>query len=395
MNKNTNLFRLFTILTFCVLSFFVGISLGSHKLEVILGEGALAEESEANFASYWKVWNIIESKSIKEVTDEEKIWGSIKGLTESVGDPYTEFFTPEESQKFLEGVNGKFSGVGMEVDEKDGAIVVVAPLPGSPAEKAGIRSGDIVISIDDISTLGLSLSEGVSLIRGEEGTTVKLGLKRDEEYLDINVQRAVINVPNVHDYKDTENNIYVIQIYSFSQNSHVDFRDSLNRFLKSGTKKLIIDLRDNPGGYLDSAIDMTSWFLPSGKTVVIESIGKEGEKKEYRSRGYNVFGTGYDVVILVNQGSASASEIMAGAMSEHGKATLVGEQTFGKGSVQELIPVTENSSIKITVAKWLTPNGISISEQGLTPDYEVEFTKEDVENGRDPQMEKAIELLNN
>jgi carboxyl-terminal processing protease len=185
----------------------------------------------------------------------------------------------------------------------------------------------------------------------------------------------------------------VLELYNFSAQSPRLFRNALRDFVASGSDKLIVDLRGNPGGFLEAAVELASWFLPPGKPVVIEDFGKQGERRVHRSRGYNVFNENLKMVILINNGSASASEIFAGALREHGRAKLVGTQTFGKGSVQELVKITPETSLKVTVARWLTPNGVSISEGGLTPDIEVKMTPEDAKKKRDPQMEKAIELL--
>ena len=195
------------------------------------------------------------------------------------------------------------------------------------------------------------------------------------------------------DRHGNKNDVFIIRLYNFSANSPSLFRESLREFAVSGKDKLILDLRGNPGGYLEAAVDMASWFLPAGKVIVREDFGKKAEPVVYRSKGYDVFNESLKMVILVNAGTASASEILAGALSEHGKAKLVGEKTFGKGSVQELVKVTSDSSLKITVARWLTPNGVSISKNGLKPDIEVPITKEDLENKRDVQIDKAIQLL--
>jgi len=219
-----------------------------------------------------------------------------------------------------------------------------------------------------------------------------LTILRDKEQkpLEIKIIRDNIKVP-VLDTESKDNGIFVIRIYNFSATSATEFRGALRQFIGSGDNKLILDLRNNPGGYLDASIDMASWFLPTGKIIVKEKFA-DGSEDVYRSKGYDIFNK-LPMVILVNEGSASASEILAGALQEHGIAKLVGTKTFGKGSVQEMVPVTENTSLKITIAKWLTPNGRSISDLGLEPDIKVEVTEKDVEGGKDTQMVKAIEML--
>ena len=279
----------------------------------------------------------------------------------------------------------------------DDVLTVIAPLKDTPAEKAGVQAGDKIIAIDDTFTAKLTVDESVNLIRGEGGTPVKLTIVRDgeKEPIEIEIIRGRIEIPTIKT-TSRDDGIFVIELYSFTATSPALFKNALREFIKSGDNRLVLDLRNNPGGYLDAAVDIASWFLPVGKIVVRETSRDPAlEEKVYRSKGYDIFNKNLKFVILINQGSASASEILAGALSEYGKATLVGEKSFGKGSVQELIPIDKNSSLKITVAKWLTPNGVSISKNGLTPDIKVEFTKEDFEAKKDPQLEKAVEVLKN
>jgi len=354
-----------------------------------------------DFSPFWKTWNTLNEKfvevasSSKPVSDQDKMWGAIKGMTASFGDPYTVFFPPVESASFAEEIRGSFEGVGMEVGVKDGALMVISPLKGSPAEKAGVLAGDQIIKIDDKDTANLTTESAISFIRGKSGTTVTLTVvrKSKKEPFEIKIVRGVINIPTINT-KDLNNGIFKIDLYSFTANSPNLFRGALREFIESGNNKLILDLRGNPGGYLEAALDMASWFLPSGKIVVRENFGPNKEEKLFRSKGYDVFNDKLRFVILVDAGSASASEILAGALSEHGVATLIGDKTFGKGSVQELIDITSETSLKITVAHWLTPNGMSISKQGITPEILIKRTEVDREEGRDPQLDKAIEILN-
>lgn len=283
----------------------------------------------------------------------------------------------------------------MEIGIRDRTITVIAPLKGTPAFNAGIKSGDKVIKIDGAPTNDMSVEKAVSLIRGPKGTTVALGIYREgeKEPLEFKVVRDVITIPTI-DTEKRKDGIFVIRLYSFSAGSPQLFRNALQEFINSGSDKLILDLRNNPGGYLEAAVDMASWFLPQGKAIVSEENKKSGDSQIFRSKGYNIFTDKLKMVVLINGGSASASEILAGALSEHKIARLVGEKTFGKGSVQELVKITPETSLKVTVARWLTPNGVSISEGGLKPDVEVKIKKEDAEKGRDTQMEKAVDTLN-
>lgn len=385
-------------------AFFLGTVVGFHARpasEQVLGishkeNGEIA--ADADFSEFWKAWGILNDKYIfpNKTTNQEKVYGAISGLAASFGDPYTTFFPPAEAEIFESDISGNFEGVGMEIGKREGILTVIAPLKGSPAEKAGVRAGDKIFKIDEKITADLDTDEAVTLIRGKGGTTVKLTLVRegDAEPLEISVIRAAIEIPTLETEKRSDG-IFVIRLFSFTANSPTLFRNALREFVVSGDDKLLLDLRGNPGGYLDAAVDMASWFLPPGAIVVKEDFGDKGEGDVHRSRGYNIFNKNLKFVILVDGGSASASEILAGALSEHGVAKLVGEKTFGKGSVQEVVPVTDNTFLKITIARWLTPKGNSINENGLEPEFAVKVTKEDVEKKRDVQMEKAVEILKN
>lgn len=358
------------------------------------------ESDDVDFSPFWKAWNVINEKYVpasttsKAISNEEKLYGAIEGLAASLGDPYTVFFPPVESKMFEADIRGNFEGVGMEVLAESGAITVVSPLKDSPAFRGGILAGDRIVKIDGKETSGMTTEEAVQLIRGPRGTAVTLTIFRNgkKEPFEIKIIREVINIPVIAT-KTLPEGIFVIELYSFSEQSPNLFRQALREFVSSNTDRLILDLRGNPGGYLEAAIDMASWFLPSSKVIVREDFSGTREERVYRSRGYDVFNDNLKFVILVDRGSASASEILAGALKEHGKAVLVGETTFGKGSVQELVDITSETSLKVTVARWLTPKGRSISETGIEPDYKVSRTPDDVKAGRDPQLEKALEIL--
>ena len=372
----------------------------------------IGQPEQVDFSSFWQTWNVINEKFVTTATSttaQEKVYGAIEGLAKSLGDPYTVFFPPEESKAFETEISGKFEGVGIELGIKDNILSVVAPLKDTPAFRAGIKSGDKIIKINDTLSADMTVEAAVKMIRGPRGTEVRLTIAREgkNEPLEIKIVRDVINIPTIDteikqvvaaDGSDGSNNpwvngIYVIKLYNFSANSSNLFRDALRSFIESGTHKLILDLRGNPGGYLEAAVDMASWFLPTGKVVVSEEYAKGTEPTIHRSRGYNIFNDTLKMVILVNEGSASASEILAGALREQNIAKLVGEKTFGKGSVQELVKITPDTSLKLTIARWLTPLGHSISEEGLTPDYLVKISTKDLEAKRDPQMDKAVEIL--
>jgi carboxyl-terminal processing protease len=360
----------------------------------------------ADLAPVYKAWNLLDENFVPAttgstsspqataaVTTQDKIWGMISGLAASYGDDYTQFFPPKEKQIFETSLAGNFEGVGMEIAVKAGVLTVVAPLKGNAAERAGVKSGDKILTIDDESTEGLSVEEAVGKIRGPGGTTVKLSLLRDSELpFDVSIVRETINLPII-DTTLRPDGVFVLRLYSFNAMSPQEFRNAVREFAASGSDKLIIDLRGNPGGYLEAAADIASWFLPVGKPVVTSDYGGKQPEEVFRSRGYDVFTDNLKLVILIDGGSASASEILAGAMKDYGKATLIGETSFGKGSVQQTFDVTPDTALKITVARWLTPNRVSISHQGIAPDIKVEMTDEDLKAGRDPQLDRAVEYL--
>lgn len=353
-------------------------------------------DNKVDFNSFWKVWNLLNEKSIyaKKVSDQDRVYGAIEGMASSLGDPYTVFFSPKENKLFNDEIHGSFGGIGAEIGIKDKLLTIVAPLKGTPAFNIGIKSGDKIIKIDKTETNDMTVDHAISLIRGPKGTVVTLVILRPGERVtrEFKITRDDIQIPTI----DTElrpDGIFVIKFYSFSENSDNLFRLAINDFITSGSNKLILDMRGNPGGYLDAAVNIGSWFIDEGKIIVSEDFGENRKPIFYRSHGPKLFDDKLNLVVLVDGGSASASEILAGALKEHGVATLVGQKTFGKGSVQELISVTEDTSLKVTVAKWLTPNGLSLSDQGLVPDVEVKITDKDIEAKKDPQLDKAIEIL--
>lgn len=353
--------------------------------------------NDAKFAPFWQAWNILDSKYVGAAssTVDNKLYGAIKGLTSAYGDPYTVFFPPAESKMFQEDISGNFSGVGMEIGIKNSFLTVVTPIKGSPADKAGVKSGDIIMTINGTSTSDLSVDQAVSYIRGPKGTSVKILFlpKNANKPIEKTIVRDIIQVPTL-ETDEKAGGVFVIKLYSFTAQSPYLFRDALRKLITSGYHKVIVDLRGNPGGYLEAAVDIASWFLPSNSLVVTEDFGPKRDPVVFRSKyGSNIFGPDFKLILLVDGGSASASEILAGALQENGVAKLVGTKTFGKGSVQELIDLTPNTSLKITIARWLTPKGHNLSHDGLEPDYVVPVTDKDTTAGQDPQMNKALELM--
>lgn len=385
-----------------IAAFGLGISVGKYTEGIIPStadiQDAQAVHENLDLSPFWKTFDTLNARFIPTTAsssvpdDKEKVWGAIQGLAATYKDPYTVFFPPKEAKSFREEVRGNFEGIGMEIGIKDGVLTVIAPLKGTPAERAGMKSGDQILKIGKVFTGGMSIEGAIRQIRGPRGTTVTLTIKRNGTAQDIVVERDVITIPTI-DTKLRDDGVFVISLYTFSANSPDLFRSALREFILSGSDKLVLDLRGNPGGYLEAAVDMASFFLPVGKTVVIEDNGPKLGTQIERSKGYDIFNEKLKMVVLVDQGSASASEILAGALHEQGIAKLVGEKTFGKGSVQELIEITPETSLKVTIARWLTPHGNSISQNGLTPDVVVGLTKKDAETKFDAQLEKAAEVL--
>jgi len=377
--------------------FYIGFSSGKNSelsnINSDANDSTIVTQSQ--FAPFWKTWQILNEKDVNSAstTAQDKIWGAIQGLASSYNDPYTVFFPPQENAMFQSDIEGDFGGVGMEIGIKDGQLVVISALKGTPASLAGVKSGDLILKIDSTSTQSMPVDQAVNFIRGPKGSTVSI------TFLPVGgtnpvvkkIIRDTINIPTL-DTVSLPGGIFDIKLYSFTAQSPDLFRNALRDFVLSGDHKLILDLRGNPGGYLDAAWDMASYFLPAGKLVVTEDFGTKGAPTIYASKGYNVFNSNLKMLILVDSGSASASEILAGALSEQGVAKLVGEKTFGKGVVQELIPITDNTSLKVTVARWLTPDGHNLSHDGLDPDYPVSSASSTPQN--DLIQNKAVQLLN-
>jgi len=357
-----------------------------------------ASATDADLKPFFKAWELLDEHFVpatttEKLSSEEKIWGAIQGLASAYGDPYTEFLPPKEKEIFESAVSGNFGGVGLEIDIKNDVLTVVAPLKDTPAYRAGIKSGDLIIEIDGVDTSGMTVSEAVEKIRGEEGTQVVLTIIHEENPpKEVAITRAQIVLPTV-EHRLRNDGVFVIELSSFNAMAPDKFREALRAFADSGTDKLVIDLRGNPGGYLEVAVDIASWFLDVGKPVVIQDFSGTQAEDVFRSRGYDAFNDNLKLAVLIDEGSASASEILAGALRDHGEATLVGTKSFGKGSVQQVFEVTGDTSLKITIARWLTPKGVSISHEGITPDIVVERTREDVEADRDPQLDRAVEFL--
>ncbi len=382
--------NLIFILVSLIIVFIAGIFVGRASITC-----PFCPPEDVDFSLMWEAWYQLEENYVNpEDFDYEKmVYGAISGMVEAIEDPYTLFFDPKETDTFLEDVSGRFEGVGMEIGIRDGQLQIISPIEGTPADKAGLRPGDKIVKVDDVLTIDITIEEAVSLIRGPKGTEVVLTILRDEweTTREFRIERAVIEIPSMK-WELEDNNIAYIQLYHFSEKSDQDFQNIAVEILNSSAEKIILDLRNNPGGYLERAQDIAGWFLERGQIVVIEDFGTKQEQEIYQSKG-NARLVDYPLVVLINQGSASASEILASALRDNRGVKLIGETSYGKGSVQKLQALSNGSSLKITVANWLTPNGELIHDKGLEPDIKVEMTDEDYEQERDPQLDKALEII--
>ncbi len=389
-----------SIVVLVALVFGAGYYTGNGKIRVSSGKIEINHGKQpatsADYSLLWDALDALNNKFVDRPLDQQTLlYGAIKGLVSATGDPYTSFFTPDEAKQFSEQLQGAFDGIGAEIGTKDEQIVVVAPLEGTPAEKAGIQSGDAILAINGESTTGMSADQAVSKIRGKAGTEVKLTvLHKDQKQSQvITITRGRIEIKSVKlDSKEVNGKkIAVIKMNQFGDDTKGLLDQDIAKVITGGYSGLILDLRNNPGGYLPTAIDTISNWVNEGE-VAVKEVDYAGKETLHKTEGSPRL-KGIKTVVLVNGGSASASEIVAGALQDYKLATLVGEKTFGKGSVQELLPLRGDSEIKVTVAKWFTPKGRGIHKVGLEPDVKVEMSADDIKNQKDPQMDKALELL--
>ncbi len=394
--------------------FFFFFIISAYTIGYLQGENSLSSDKEFSFSKifishkddkaqaldfslFWKTWDILGEKYVDaQDLDAKKImYGAIEGMLESTNDPYTTFFDPDENREFEEDISGEFDGIGAELEMRNGFLTIVAPLNQSPAQKAGMRPGDIIIAVSGEDITGETLTSSVSKIRGPKGTEVILTVVREGlgESLDIKIVRDTISVESV--VLELQDEIAIVEIRQFGEKTIEEFQKIISELKKAQVKKVIIDLRNNPGGYLDVAIDMSNMFLTPHSLIVIEEDGKKQRKETFSRKVTETdFILSLPTVVLINRGSASASEIFAGALQYHRKdVVIVGEKSFGKGSVQELVPLPQNTSAKITVARWLTPAGDQIDAKGIEPEIKVEMTEEDYKEEKDPQLDKALEII--
>ncbi|HJX45762.1 MAG TPA: S41 family peptidase [Patescibacteria group bacterium] len=370
------------------------------KLSEIKIERNVPLDKNVDFNLFWKVWDVMVSDYFDKtkINPKEMVYGAIRGMVSAIGDPYTVFLPPEENKVVQEDLQGSFQGVGIQIGFRGTQLAVIAPLPKSPAEEAGVKPGDYIIGIKDenkkidVSTSGMSLPDAVEIIRGSSGTKVTLTLLRDgsDKPIVVDIVRKDINVPSVIlSFEGKEKDIANVKLLKFAGETNGEWEKTVRDILKNKPKGIILDLRNNPGGYLQGAVDIAGEFLPNNTLVVYEAKSN-GTKNEFRTDKFPRLAN-IPMVILVNKGSASASEILAGALRDQAKIKLVGDTTFGKGTIQEPRQVDGGAGLHITVAKWLTPKETWVNGQGLEPDVKLEDNSETKE---DEQFDKAIEVLN-
>ncbi len=380
-------------------AFYAGFSYGKSQVPSIyaiqdVGNKTLGQPDNVDFSLFWDAWKTLTQKYVGRSNLDSKtmVYGAISGMVKSLGDPYTIFFPPQEAKRFQDDVTGSFSGIGAEIGLRKDIITVISPLEDSPAKKAGLRAGDFVLKIDDKKTDNMSLDEAINLIRGQKGTVVKLTVARQTspEPIVIAITRDEIKVPVVK-WELKNNKVAYVQLFTFSETATEAFNKAMTEILRSPADRIILDLRNNPGGYLEVSQQLSGWFLDNNSLVAIEDYGDGSKADEYRTSGNGAF-KNIPMVVLINEGSASAAEIMAGALRDDRGIKLIGAKSFGKGSVQELMGLSQGS-LKVTIAKWLTPSKKSIMNEGLEPDVKVDITKDDIDNLKDPQLDKAIEVV--
>ncbi len=349
-----------------------------------------------DFSSLNSVYELMQRNFDGKLTDQAALDGAKEGLVASGGDPFTEYLPATEATALNSELNDSLSGIGAEIGEKNGAITIIAPIAGTPAAKAGLRDGDVIERINGVNTATMTVDDAVTKIRGKAGTTVTLRIDRADtpQPIDFTITRANINVPSVTSSMKSSD-IGYINISQFTSNTGALLDQAATQLKQQGATKIILDLRDNPGGYLDQAVAVASEFLPQGKVVVSEKAGNPPKTipngTSYSSGGGQLVGV--PTVVLVNGGSASASEIVAGALHDNHASTLEGETTYFMGSVHTIMNLSGGAELKVTIAHWYTPAGININIKGITPDVQVPLTSDDYNSGADPQLDKAIQLL--
>lgn len=359
----------------------------------LAGSASTPEGVDSSFAVFWEAWRLVQQEYYnRAAVDSKKMtYGAIEGMVSSLGDPHTSFSTPQEARVSEDDLRGSFEGIGVTVEMKDGKLTVVAPLADSPGAKAGILPGDVVTHVDGRDISGLDMLDAISLIRGPRGTKVHLTIAREgkESPLEFDVERAEIKLVSVQS-RMLDGDFAYVSIASFGANTSDELVRELRTLLAKHPKGLVLDLRNNPGGLLTAAVDVSSQFLSDGVVLYEQRADKDREPFKVKEGGV---AKDVPMVVLINKGSASASEIVAGALQDYGRAKLVGEPTFGKDTVQNVHQLSDQSSLRVTIARWYTPKLQDIHEKGLKPDIEVTLDEKSLSEGRDLQLERAIEQL--
>lgn len=369
-----------------------GLTFNSKNFTIVNKEDA---PKNVDYSLLWDALKIVQSKYIdsSNIDQQKVLYGAVAGAVAAAGDDYTQFFDPKTLAEFKEELQGSFFGIGAEITNKNNSIVIVAPVEDSPAAKAGLLPQDYIVKIDGESTDNMSADVAVSKIHGSEGSKITLTIYREgnDSTFDVTITRAKIELKSVKLKYETVDGkkVAIIKLSRYGDDTKELFNKAVTDIVNTKPAAVIIDERNNPGGYLEASVDVASEWLEKGKLVVSEAHSAENVVR-YDSLGYNRLGS-FKTIVLINGGSASASEILAGALRDNNKAVLLGEKSFGKGSVQELVPLGKDSAVKVTVAKWITPGGKNLNKDGLEPDIKVELTTDDVKNQRDPQLDRALQ----
>lgn len=373
-------------------SFFGGSIYGSLNSPAILPDGGGSSTNDSSFDKLFEVKDVLHQQYYQDIDDEALLEGAIKGMVDAVGDPYTVFYNQEEYQEFQDDGQGNYVGIGVMVGIKEDKIVVITPFEGSPAYEAGIRAGDFILKVEGVEYKGSEMDKAVSVIKGEEGKPVTLTISQNGMEKEVTIVRASITLVNVQS-EMVSGNIGHVTMLQFTNNTAKQVREAMEELKAQGAEGYILDLRGNPGGYLDEAVDTASLFVEKGKTVLY-TLDKAQQKREYLSKGGDFIGA--PLVVLLDEGSASASEVVAGALKDYKAATIVGQKSFGKGIVQMVFNVGKKEGVKVTVSSYYSPNGINIHGEGILPDVEVQLP-EGVEApltiDNDTQLQKAVEIL--
>ncbi len=390
--KDQTSFSGFFVIGAVIIAVLVGFVAGTRGTELLglFGQnlGVQIETGQLDTSSLQEVYRKLNAKFDGKLDQDKLIQYANRGMVQAAGDDYTQYFSAKEAQELRDDLSGNIGGgIGAELGKRNDRVTVIRPLVDSPAARAGVQAGDAILAVNDKAADKQSVDEVVKQIRGEIGTTVKLTIERDGETKEISVTREKIVAPDVESKLVGDEKLGLITVSRFDKDTGSKVRSAAEDMKKRGVSGVILDLRGNGGGFLDAGVDVAGVWL-NNKVVVSERRG--GKVVEELRSGKDAILDGVPTVVLINAGSASASEIVAGALSDHGAATLIGEKSFGKGSVQELIDLTNGDSLKVTVARWYTPNGKNITKDGIAPNQKVDLTKEDFNAGRDPQLDAAI-----